>query len=69
MNPFESTENYMSAVWNENLSDSYTGQGYGYNKAVIFGSTGFFEEFRINNISPYKAILAFVELEKNIYEK
>ena len=66
MNPFESTENYMSAIWNENLSDSYTGESYGYNKYVIFGSTGFFEGYRLANISPYKAMLAFVELENSI---
>jgi len=66
MNPFINIENYMEAVWNENLSDSYTGQSYGYNKSQIFSNTKFFEEQRLSRISPYKAMLMFNEIESEL---
>lgn len=65
MNPFENIENYMSAIWNENLSDSYTNESYGFGKYDIFSNSGFFEEYRLSDISPYKAMLAFVKFENN----
>jgi len=65
MNPFENIQNYMNAVWEENLSDSYTNESYGYSKWDIFINISFFEEYRIEQISPYKAMLAFVEFENN----
>lgn len=63
--PFESIGNYLNAVWNENLSDRYTGQSYGYNKFVILGNKEFFEEQRLAGISPYEAMLMFNEIETN----
>ena len=65
-NLFESIENYLNAVWNENLSDSYTETSYGYTKFVIFANKEFFEEQRLAGISPYKAMLIFNEIETNL---